>query len=417
MKSESDIRSNAWLVVGLLWVVACLNYLDRIMITTMRGSLMEDIPMTDAQFGMLTAVFLWVYGLLSPMAGFLADRFSRSRIIIFSLITWSVITWLTGQAKTFEQLLVARAFMGISEACYIPAALALIADYHRGSTRSLATGIHVTGVTIGSGLGGVAGWIAEKQGWTYAFGLFGVVGIAYGIMLLFLLRDASATESKEHVDAPKTPVKFGEALGSLLGRGSFLLLIAFWALTAVASWGVTGWMPTYLGEHFQLDQGEAGLSATVFHHSASVVGLIAGGFWADRWSRTRTRARILVPVIGLCFAVPGLMLAANSSVLTLAIFGLMVYGMSRSFTDSNMMPILCMVVDPRYRATGFGVLNMFACIVGGTTIYLGGVLRDRNVDVSYVFCFSAVGLLVCAVLLFLVRPAPSTEPLSEATTQ
>jgi MFS family permease len=413
MNAESDIRSGAWLVVGLLWFVACLNYLDRVMITTMRSSLTEDIPMTDAQFGMLTAVFLWVYGLLSPMAGFLADRFSRSRIIILSLVAWSLITWLTGHAKTFEQLLLARALMGISEACYIPAALALIADYHRGATRSLATGIHVTGVTIGSGLGGVAGWIAEKQGWTYAFGLFGVVGVVYGTLLIFMLRDATNTESKPILSKAHAPVRFGEALVSLLSNGSFLLMIAFWSLTAAASWGVTGWMPTYLGEHFQLGQGKAGISATVYHHTASVFGLIAGGLWADRWSRTHSRARILVPVIGLCFAVPGLLLAANSSILIMAIIGLMVYGMSRSFTDSNMMPILCMVCDPRYRATGFGVLNLFGCIVGGTTIYVGGILRDHDVDVRYVFCFSAVGLLVCAVLLFLVRPAPGLTASSE----
>jgi predicted MFS family arabinose efflux permease len=399
------VSRNAWLVVGLLWFVACLNYLDRVMITTMRGSIIADISMTEAQFGMLTAVFLWVYGLLSPLAGFLADRFSRSRIIIGSLIVWSIITWLTGQAKTFEQLLLARALMGISEACYIPAALALITDYHRGATRSLATGIHVTGVTIGSGLGGVAGWIAEKQGWSYTFSLFGFVGIAYGVLLIILLRDAPPTETKDPSSQSKPKVDFYPALVSLLSNPSFHLMIVFWALAAAASWGVSGWMPTYLGERFQLGQGEAGLSATVFHHSASVVGLIVSGVWADRWSQTHPRARILVPAIGLCFAVPGLLLAASSPVLSFAVIGLIIYGLSRSFTDSNMMPILCMVCDPRYRATGFGVLNMFACIVGGCTIYLGGVLRDAQVNVNTIFCTSAIGLLICAGLIFLVRPS------------
>src|SRR5688500_18217454 len=141
----SDLKSpgRAWFVVGLLCVVGCLNYLDRNMIMTMRKSLVEAIPMTDAQFGLLTSVFLWVYGILSPLAGFLADRFSRSRVIIVSLFVWSAVTWLTSYATTFEGLLIARALMGISEACYIPAALALITDYHRGSTRSFATGVHV----------------------------------------------------------------------------------------------------------------------------------------------------------------------------------------------------------------------------------------------------------------------------------
>src|SRR5688572_31483265 len=100
MPAPATLPSRAWLTVALLWVVAALNYLDRIMITTMRGSVVEAIPMTDAQFGLLTSIFLWVYGLLSPFAGFLADRFNRSRLIIGSLLVWSLLTWLTGHCKT-----------------------------------------------------------------------------------------------------------------------------------------------------------------------------------------------------------------------------------------------------------------------------------------------------------------------------
>ncbi|MCC6353141.1 MAG: MFS transporter, partial [Verrucomicrobiae bacterium] len=221
--------AQAWLVVGLLWFVACLNYLDRVMITTMRGSLVEAIPMTEAQFGLLTAVFLWVYGLLSPFAGFLADRFSRSRAIIVSLLVWSALTWLTGHARTFEQLLVARALMGISEAIYIPAALALIADYHRGNTRSLATGVHMTGVSVGAGLGGLGGWLAETRGWSYAFYLFGIIGIAYAVLLLFLLRDATRDSAGAPVSAGADQrVNFFRALASLFGHGTFYLMLAYW---------------------------------------------------------------------------------------------------------------------------------------------------------------------------------------------
>src|SRR5690606_30650925 len=153
--------------------------------TTMRGSIVEAIPMTDAQFGLLTAVFLWIYGLLSPVAGFMADRLGKSKVILGSLFVWSLVTWLTGYAKTFEQLLVTRALMGISEACYIPAALALIMDYHRGPTRSLATGIHMAGIMTGQSLGFVGGWLAESYAWNTAFLLFGVFGVVYSLVLLF----------------------------------------------------------------------------------------------------------------------------------------------------------------------------------------------------------------------------------------
>ncbi len=185
-------RRNAWVVVGLLWTVACLNALDRIMITTMRDSIVQNIPMTEAQFGLLTSAFAWVYGVVSPLAGFLADRLRRSHVIIASLFIWSMITWLTAHASTFEELLIARSLMGLSEACYIPAALALIADYHRGSTRSLATGIHMTGMFTGGALGGVGGIIAENHAWSTPFTYFGFFGMGYALVLIALLREPAA---------------------------------------------------------------------------------------------------------------------------------------------------------------------------------------------------------------------------------
>src|SRR5436190_19787676 len=92
--SNSNLR--IWLPVALLWLVACLNYLDRLAITTMRDPIKASIHMTDAQFGLLTSVFLWVYGLLSPFAGYLADRFSRRAVILIGLFVWSAVTWATG---------------------------------------------------------------------------------------------------------------------------------------------------------------------------------------------------------------------------------------------------------------------------------------------------------------------------------
>ena len=403
MVVESKLAARAWFIVGLLWVVGCFNYLDRVMITTMRGSVVAAIPMTDAQFGLLTSVFLWVYAALSPFAGFLADRFGRSRVIIASLFTWSLVTWLTAHATTFGELLTTRALMGISEACYIPAALALIADYHRGSTRSLANGVHMTGIMVGSGLGGLGGWIAERQGWSHAFFIFGLAGIGYSVVIAIFLRDAPVPPVSDVVVGPPR-VRMGEALTSLFSRGAFIVALFYWGLLGLAGWGVVGWMPTYLNEHFHLSQGEAGLSTTGYMNSAALVGVLVGGVWADRWSRKNARAPILVPAIGLAIAAPAILLAASTGLLPLALAALVLYALAKAFCDTNMMPILSLVSDPRYRATGYGVLNMFSCTVGGLTIFVGGALRDAHIDVNRVFQFSALSLLVCATLLLFVKP-------------
>ncbi len=382
-----------------------LNYLDRMTIATMRDSLKADIPMTDAQFGLLTSVFLWVYALLSPVAGYLADRFSRTGVIVASLFCWSLLTWMTGWCRTVPHLLAVRALLGVAMACYIPAGLALIADYHRGSTRSRATGIHISGIYTGVALGGIGGYLAESIGWRMAFTLFGLSGAAYVVVLLFLLRDPAKEESPaEKEQQAEKGVTFTSAVRALFSQPSYYALVLHWSLLALAGWGISGWLPTYLREHFHMGQGAAGMSATGYIQAASFIGILVGGAWADIWSRRAIRGRLLVPVIGLLLAGPALFLSASTDVFVVAIAGLLVYGMARGFSDSNMMPILCQVADPRYRATGYGIMNCFSCITGGVMIYVSGMLKDRQVDLGTTFQYAAGGLVLAAMVLLMVRP-------------
>lgn len=397
-----------WLVVALLWLVALLNYLDRLMITTMRDPIKDAIPMTDTQFGLLTSVFLWVYGALSPFGGFLADRFGRTRVIIGSLLIWSIVTWLTGHAKSFEQLLLARMAMGISEACYIPAALALIADYHRGSTRSLATGLHMSGSYAGAALGGMGGYVAEHESWRTGFTIFGSVGVAYAVVLLLSLRDAShraeQTEAKnDSSSAALGAFNFGKVISGLFLTPGFYMLLLLNALVGAANWVISGWLPTYLKEHFDLSLGEAGLSATGYIQFAAFAGVICGGWWADRWSRVNPNARARVSAIGFCVAGPCLFLSAASGTLPLALAGFMMYSVARGFFDANNMPMLRQLVDERYSATGYGFLNVVSCAAGGILIYAGGKLKDAQMDLNLVFRFAAAGVLVAGLLLFVLK--------------
>ena len=183
------MKRYAWIVVALLWVVATLNYLDRQIITTMKMPMAADLHVDNSQFGLFLSVFLWVYGFLSPIAGVIADRFNKRWIIIASLGVWSAVTWATGHVHSFEQMIFFRALMGISEAFYVPAAVALIVEYHQGPTRSLATGLHISGMYTGSMLGGVGGTLCAQFGsWRPVFSLFGGIGVGYAIVLLLSLR-------------------------------------------------------------------------------------------------------------------------------------------------------------------------------------------------------------------------------------
>ncbi len=406
---ESKLPKGAWLVVVLLFFIGALNYLDRIMITTMRSSIIDALPMSDAQFALLTSAFFWTYGILSPFAGFLADRFNRSRVVVASLLVWSAVTWMTAYSSTFEQLLTTRILMGISEACYIPAALALITDYHRNSTRSLATGIHMTGIMTGSSLGFLGGILAENHTWNFVFIFFGIVGIIYSVVVALVLRDPPKNTDNTVIENAENKINFFAGIGNLFKRGSFLLMLGYWGLLGIVGCLVIGWLPTYYKEHFNLSQGVAGLYATGYLYPAAIVGLLLGGFLADRWSRTNRLARIHVPAIGLCIAAPCIFLASGTTILPFAIIAFMLYSVTRAFGDSNMMPMLCMVVDPRYRATGYGVLNFFSTIIGGLALYAGGVLRDSNVDLSKMYQFAALIMITCAIMLFMVRPQSKSD--------
>lgn len=399
-----------WLLVSLLCVIGSLNYLDRMMIVTMRSSIVAEIHMTDAQFGLLTSVFLWIYGLVSPIAGYIADRFNRSRVIIGSLFFWSLITWMTSLATSFEELLVARALMGISEAFYMPAAMALIMDWHSDQTKSTAIGLHVAGMMVGQSLGFVGGWLAETHSWNYAFSFFGVLGVVYAVVLIFFLHDRNAGRKVVDADAAhfttQTSLKVG--LKHLFGNSSFILVLIIWGIAGAISWMVNGWLPTFYKEKFDLSQTDAGVYSTAYFFPAMLVGVIGGGAFADWWSRTNPNARMLLPAIGFLIAVPAVFVASYTTILWATVAGFLVYALTRPFIDANMMPILGMIADKRYLATGYGFLNLCSCIIGGIGIYAAGALRDGQVNLNLIFQAAALSMVVCAWLLFRLRPKAGT---------
>ena len=389
--------------MAVLLPVALLNYLDRQMLATMKASMVGDIPgiANKADWGLVLGCFKWTYAILSPFGGFIADRVSRRLVIGLSLIVWSLVTWWTGHVTSFHELMAARALMGISEAFYIPAALALITDFHPGPTRSRAVGIHQAGIYFGQILGGFAGYVADSPelGWRWAFTTCGMMGVIYAVPLLVTLRDAPHDTSELKTQAGTENVWRG-----LLGNRNFILLVLYFTLPAIAGWVVRDWMPEILREKFSLGQGKAGVSAILYVQIASLFGALIGGALADRWMRFTSRGRIFTSAIGMTMFLPALFSVGNASTLTIAIIGLIVFGIGWGFFDCNNMPILCQIARPSWRATGYGIMNLVSISCGGFGDWAFGALRDRDVPLNLIFgAFAGVALL-SVVIVLLIQP-------------
>jgi MFS family permease len=395
-----------WVVVGLLWPVAMLNYLDRQMIATVRSSIRADIPTiaNDQDFGMLMAVFMWVYALLSPLGGYIADRFNRRWTVIGSLFVWSAVTWLTGRARTYDEMLCCRACMGISEAFYIPAALALIVGFHPGPSMGRAVGLHQSGIYAGLALGGIGGYVADHGSWRDCFSWFGAFGVAYAVLLVFALRD-EAREYNAALIKPEPdslPATF-RALGSKL---SFWLLVIYFTLPAIAGWATKNWLPSYLADTFNLKQGPAGLSATGYIHFASFLGVLLGGVVADRWMRRTARGYIYTGALGVLLLAPALLGLGFAWSLGSAVGFMVVFGVGWGFFDCNNMPILSQIVRPEHRATGYGLMNLVSISVGAAATVALGWIRDHHLNFSHMFALIAVLAIIGAMAILPLKPKP-----------
>ena len=399
----------AWSVVGLLFPVAMLNYLDRQMLATMGLSISADFAELQGasgaeNFGRLMSIFLWIYAFCSPLSGLIADRVNRKWLIVFSLGVWSAVTLAMGQVHDYQTLYWLRATMGMSEAFYIPAGLSLIADYHRGATRSLAIGIHMSAIYLGQALGGVGGWVAQDISWRVAFGSCGIIGVGYAIVLAFFLQ-----EKNNRHEVAVSPDRGGSILPVKTFSGvhwlGFILLLLCFCLPSLPGWAIKNWLPTMLQDRFLLDQKSSGLYATLTTASSGFLGVLLGGKVSDMLAKRHLRGRTWTSAAGLLLTVPALAGIGFAPTLPLVVVCAAFYGLGFGMFDANNMPILCQLAPSRFRATGYGLMNFFGIAAGAFLTPLLGRLKDHGVPLATGFAFCAIPAVLAVVLMLLLRPA------------
>ena len=406
-----------WVVVGLLWVVALLNYMDRQMLSTMQEAMGHDIvELQNAEaFGFLMSVFLWIYAVMSPVSGVIGDRLNRKWLIVGSLFVWSSVTLAMGFANSYHQILVLRAVMGISEALYMPAALSLIADYHQGKSCSLAVGIHMTGLYCGQAVGGVGATVAAAWSWHTAFLGFGLVGVFYSLILIAFLHDksrgvapspaqlAAQQAAQQKVQQPKESI--WRAFPILFSSLAFGVILFYFAVLSLPGWATKNWLPTLFANSLDIPMSQAGPMSTITIAFSSFLGVIIGGVMSDRWVKVNLRGRVYTSAIGLSLTIPSLILLGTSHDIVGVVSAGLLFGIGYGMFDTNNMPILCQFVSSKYRATAYGIMNMTGVVFGAIVTQLLGKLKDGGMDLGVSFaCMGAVVAVAVILQLLFLKP-------------
>lgn len=420
--SSSQSKYYPWVVVGLLWIVALLNYMDRQMLSTMQSNIALDIPsLRNAEaFGALMAIFLWVYGIASPFSGAVADRISRKWLIVGSLGVWSGVTYAMGYCNDFHQLMWLRGIMGISEALYIPSALSLIADYFTGKGRSLAIGLHMTGLYCGQALGGFGSLVATTWSWQATFHWFGIIGVAYAVVLIFLLHEKSGHgvqhSAARKSDKPRNSESVLQSFAVVFTNVAFWVILFFFASSSIPGWATKNWLPTLFADNLGLSMEWAGPMATLTIAVSSFIGVMIGGPISDRWVKRNVRGRIFTSAIGLAMMIPALVFIGLAHNAWLSIMAGLFFGVGYGMFDANNMPILCQFVSSRQRAMAYGFMNSLGVIMGAITTQLLGGLAE---SVGLGMCFALMGgilLIALALQLCVLRPKYDDKDQEEAAT-
>lgn len=398
-----------WIVVGLLWGVALLNYMDRQMLSTMKDAMQVDIVelQSATNFGYLMAIFLWIYALMSPVSGVIADRMSRKWLIVGSLFVWSSVTYLMGIAETFNQIVFLRALMGVSEALYIPAGLSLIADYHTGKSRSLAVGIHMTGLYTGQAIGGFGATVADAFSWHTTFHWFGIIGIAYAVILMLFLHDKKTEilpTEKLQANPQKEKESVFTSLKSLLTNVAFWVILLYFAAPSLPGWATKNWLPTLFAENLDLPMSQAGPISTITIAVSSFIGVLIGGPLSDKWVQKNLRGRVYTGAIGLGLTIPSLLLLGFGHNLVAVVGAGLLFGIGYGIFDTNNMPILCQFVSHKQRATAYGVMNMIGVSAGAFITHLLGRWGDSgNLGAGFAMLAIVVAIAL-GVQLYFLRP-------------
>ena len=409
MKSRPWLEPR-WQVAAFLALASALNYADRAAMSAVLASVRTEFAVSDVSLGLLGSLFLWSYALGSPLAGSLADRHSRTKFVLWSILAWSVVTALMGAARGFNTLLVLRFCLGVAECLFLPSAIALIAEYHGPATRARAMSFISIGVNAGLILGGTfAGFLAEHFGWRSGFWVLGLAGIALALLarpLLFQRRVATDAPPIAIVSSPPTPAaelpvrrgSFGEAIRYLVRVPSYYALLLESMLSGTGLWIFFSWLPLYFRDTYKMSLAGAGFAGTFMLQISVMLGILGGGWLSDRVAGAAPHRRMLLYGTFYLLAAPFLLLFLGRPEFTIVAAGISAFSFLRGLGQANDNATQCEIVPTQFRSTGVGIMNAVATASGGCGVLMAGYLK-RGIGLESVFAGISIAFLIAGIVL------------------
>ncbi len=405
-------------VLAILVLVYTMNFLDRQILGILAGPIKKELGLTDGQLGLMGGLaFALLYSTLGVPIAYLADRSSRRRIMAWALGIWSGFTALCGLAGNFWQLFLCRVGVGVGEAGGVAPAYSMISDYFPKEQRARALSVYSLGIPVGSACGILfGGLIAASIDWRAAFIIVGLAGMVLAPIFRYTVRDpkrggydaAPTAEKPGLAPATSAPARFGEVFRIVSRKPTFYLLAFGAAMSSVCGYGIAFWLPSFFSRSYSLTLKETAIFYAIITFIGGCLGILGGGFIADRVGKKSKAYYPLIPAVAFTIALPCFFFAVNTTSLAVA-FPLFLIP-----TALNLMwlgPILASVqhlVPGHMRTTASAMFLLINNLLGIAVgyYYFGAVsdaLRPAYGDESLRYAiYSGLGFYVLAATLFVI---------------
>lgn len=389
-------RKGARTVLSLLFVIYMLDYIDRMVVTGMIDFIKNDYGITDAQAAWLVSIVTLFITVFSIPAAIIIDRWSRRKMVAIMTAFWSLATLACMFTKTYTQLLVARAFIGIGEAGYAPAGTALLSAAYPENKRAKVMGLWNVSIPVGMGLGMVIGGLVAKHwGWHHAFGLVSIPGMLLAVGAWFL---PDYKTIKKEGETNYSKAFFQDVLKLLKTPSALCVYFAFAANVSITTAVIT-WLPTYFERIGVAEAGQGGAYATPIF-ALVIFGAPLGGFISDYWHKRQIRGRLLFPAISSLAAAVVLFAAFMLYETKLQIPIFIIYGVLVTMFIAPAVAVTQDVVHPGLRALSYSLCVIIQHTAGDVwSPPLIGMISD-NIGLAKAMMFIPIYGIISCLLFF-----------------